>query len=198
MRTILRSIFYMPGVIIHELSHHIFCIIFSAKVIDVCYYNFKDSSGYVLHEQPKHLYQNLLISTSPFLKNSFIAGLVAYPTIINKLSTLGLLSLNWQDFLRIIFSISIGMNAIPSKGDGLSLWYSVGDSDMNFLLKFSAKIIIAPLVLIIFLINFGASYLKIDLLYGVCVCFIGPKLIKNIFNLDISQNLINRLQNINF
>ena len=198
MWTILKSIFFMPGVIIHELSHHIFCIIFNAKVIDVCYYNFRDSSGYVLHEQPKHLYQNVLISTAPFLINSFIGGLVAYPTIVNKLSNLGLLSLNWQDFVRIIISISIGMNAIPSKGDGLSLWYSVGNSDMNFLLKFLAKIIITPLVLIIFLINFGSSYLKIDLLYGVCVCFIGPKLIENIFNLDISQSLINSLQNINF
>ena len=198
MKAIFRSIFFLPGVIIHELSHHIFCIIFSAKVIDVCYYNFKDSSGYVLYEQPKHLYQNILISTSPFLINSFIGVLVAYPTIVNKLSMLGLLSLNWQDFLSIILSISIGMNAIPSKVDGLSLWYSVEDSEMNFLLKFAAKAIIAPLVLIIFLINFGSSYLKIDLLYGVCVCFIGPKLIENIFNLDISQNLINILQNIKF
>ena len=198
MKAIFRSIFFLPGVIIHELSHHIFCIIFSAKVIDVCYYNFKDSSGYVLYEQPKHLYQNILISTAPFLINSFIGVLVAYPTIVNKLSMLGLLSLNWQDFLNIILSISIGMNAIPSKVDGLSLWYSVGDNEMNFLLKFAAKAIIAPLVLIIFLINFGSSYLKIDLLYGVCVCFIGPKLIENIFNLDISQNLINILQNIKF
>ena len=188
----------MPGVIIHELSHHLFCIIFSAKVIDICYYNFKDSSGYVLHEKPKHLHQNVLISTAPFLINSFIGVLVAYPTIINQLSKLGLLSLNWQDFLRIILSISIGMNAIPSKSDGLSLWHSLRDSEMNFLLKFSAKVIITPLVLIILLINFGSTYLKIDLLYGVCVCFIGPKLIENIFNLDISQNLIKSLQNNNF
>ena len=90
------------------------------------------------------------------------------------------------------------MNAIPSKGDGLRLWYSEGDSDMNFLLKMSAKIIISPLILIIFLINFGSSYLKIDLLYGICVCFIGPKLIENIFTLDIYQDLINGLQNIKF
>ena len=67
MKAIFRSIFFLPGVIIHELSHHFCCIICSAKVIDVCYYNFKDSSGYVLHEQPKHLYQNVLISTAPFL-----------------------------------------------------------------------------------------------------------------------------------
>ena len=188
----------MPGVIIHELSHHIFCIIFNAKVIDVCYYNFRDSSGYVLHEQPKYLYQNVLISTAPFLINSFIGGLVAFPSVVNKLSMLGLVSLNTQDFLRIIISISIGMSAIPSKGDGLSIWESVGDSDMNFLLKLLARVIISPLVLIIFLINIGSSYLKIDLLYGVCVCFIGPKILENIFNLDISQNLINNLQKINF
>ena len=126
----------MPGVIIHEFSHHLFCIIFKAKVIDVCYYNFKDSSGYVLHNRPKHLYQDILISTAPFFLNSFLGGLVAYPTIINKLSTTGLANLNWHDFLRIIISISIGMNAIPSKGDGLSVWNSVGDSDMNFFLKY--------------------------------------------------------------
>ena len=198
MRTILRSIFYMPGVIIHELSHHIFCIIFNAKVIDVCYYNFRESSGYVNYLRTKHLYRDVLISTAPFFLNSLLSALVAYPTVINKLSITGLDSLNWQDILRIIISISIGMNAIPSNQDGLNIWNSLGDSDMNFLLKMSAKIIISPLILIIFLINFGSSYLKIDLLYGICVCFIGPKLIENIFNLDISQNLINRLQNINF
>ena len=182
MKTILRSTFFMPGVIIHELSHHFFCIIFSTKVIDVCYYNFRDSSGYVLHEKPKHLYQNILISTAPFLINSFIGTLVAYPTIVNKFSSSGLASLNWQDFLRVIISISIGMNAIPSKGDGLSLWYSVEDSNMNFLQKLAAKVIIFPLVFIIFLINFGSSYVKIDLLYGACVCFLGPKLLEKLFS----------------
>ena len=107
------------------------------------------------------------------------------------MSTLGLLSLNWQDLLKIIISISIGMNAIPRKGDALSLWYSIGDSDMNFLLKFSAKVIITPLVLIIFLINFGSSYLKIDFLYGLSICFVGPKFIKNIISLDIVQKFLN-------
>ena len=69
MKSILRSFFFMPGVIIHELSHHIFCIIFSAKVIDVCYYNFRDSSGYVTHNRPKYLYQDVLIAIAPFLLN---------------------------------------------------------------------------------------------------------------------------------
>ena len=181
----------MPGVIIHELSHHLFCIIFKAQVIDVCYYNFKDSSGYVLHHRPKHLYQEILISTAPFFINSFLGGLVAYPTVINELSTTGLVSINWQDFLRIIISISIGMNAIPSKEDGLSVWNSVGNSDMNFLLKILAHLIIAPFVCIIYLLNFGSSYLRIDLLYGVLVCFMGPKLI-NFKYLEVINEFTNR------
>ena len=197
MQTILRSIFYMPGVIIHELSHHFFCIIFNAKVKDVCYYNFRNSSGYVLHERPKHLYQDVLIATAPFFLNSLIGGLIAYPTIINKLSILGITSLNWQDFFHLIISISIGMNAIPSKSDGLSIWSYISDSDMNFLFKLLAQITITPLVLLIYLINFGSSYLKIDLLYGACVCFIGPKLIEHIIYQDIVQEFLNNLQNIN-
>ena len=198
MKLVLRSIFYMPGVIIHELSHHFCCIIFRVKVKDVCYYNFRDSSGYVLHERPKHLYQDVLISTAPFFLNSFLGALVAYPTIVNKLSILGLVSLNYQDIFWIIISISIGMNAIPSKGDGLSIWNSVGDSDMNFFLKLLAYIIITPLILMIFLINYASSYLKIDLLYGFCVCFIGANLIAYIVHLDIAQKLIKILLNINF
>ena len=195
MKAILRSIFHMPGVIIHEFSHHLFCIIFGAKVINVCYYNFKNSSGYVLHNRPKHLYQDILIATAPFFINSFLAGLVAYPTIINKLSITGLVNFNWTDILKIIISISIGVHAIPSKGDGLSIWNYLNDSNINFLLKIFAQCTLAPLVFLIYLLNFGSSYLRIDLLYGVSVCFIGPKFINFIY-LDMVQEFINNFQNL--
>ncbi len=194
MKSILRSIFYMPGVVTHELSHHIFCIIFNAKVIKVCYYNFKDSSGYVRHERPKHLYQDVLIAVAPFFLNTFFGGLVAYPTIINKLPTIGLLSLNWRDILGIIISISIGMQAIPSKGDALSMWNFIGESNMNFLLKITARLIIAPLIFVVFLLNFLSSFLKIDLFYGICVCFFGPKIIEYIINIGVIREFINGIQ----
>ena len=195
MISIFRSIFYMPGVVTHELSHHIFCIIFNAKVIKVCYYNFKDSSGYVRHERPQHLYQDVLIAVAPFFLNTFIGGLIAYPTIINRFSTLGLLSLNFRDILSMIISTSIGMHAIPSKGDALSMWNFVGESDMNFLLKIIAKLIISPLVLMVFLLNFLSSFIKIDLFYGICVCFLGPKFIEYIINISVIREFINAVQN---
>ena len=194
MKSILRSIFYMPGVVTHELSHHIFCIIFNAKVIRVCYYNFKNSSGYVQHERPKHLYQDVLIAVAPFFLNTFLGGLVAYQTIINKFSTIGLLNLNWRDILSIIISISIGMHAIPSKADALSMWNFVGESDMNFLLKNTARVLIGPIVLVVFLLNFLSSFLKIDLFYGICVCFFGPKIIEYIINIGVIREFINGIQ----
>ena len=198
MKSILRSIFHMPGVITHEFSHHVFCIIFNAKVLEVCYYNFKDSSGYVLHERPKHLYQTLIISTSPFFCNSILGAMISYPSIIKKLSLLGLGGLNWQDFLMIIISISMGMNAIPSKSDGLNIWNSLEQSDMNLLLKITTKLILTPLLLVLLIINIGSSYIKINLFYGVCVCFLGPKLIDQIINYDITHELMFRIQNLYF
>ena len=194
MKSILKSIFYMPGVVIHELSHHIFCIIFDTKVIKVCYYNFKDSSGYVRHERPKHLYQDVLIAIAPFFINTFLGGLVAYPTIINKVQTLGLISINWRDILSIWISISIGMQAIPSKCDALSMWNFIGESDMNFPLKAIARLIIAPLILVVFLLNFLSSFLKIDLFYGICVCFLGPKFIEYIININVIRKFIEGFQ----
>ena len=83
------------------------------------------------------------------------------------------------------------MNAIPSKGDGLSIWNYVCESNSNFLFKLFSKLMISPLVFLIILINLGSSYLKVDLLYGVCVCFIGPKLIEDLIYLDIVQDFIN-------
>ena len=194
MKSILKSIFYMPGVVIHELSHHIFCIIFNTKVIKVCYYNFKDSSGYVRHERPKHLYQDVLIAIAPFFINTLLGGLVAYPTIINKVQTLGLLSINWRDILGILISISIGMQAIPSKSDALSMWNFIGESDMNFPLKVITRLIIAPLILVVFLLNFLSSFLKIDLFYGICVCFLGPKFIEYIININVIRKFIEGFQ----
>ena len=86
------------------------------------------------------------------------------------------------------------MQAIPSKGDALSMWNFIGESDMNFLLKIAAQLIIAPLVLVVFLLNFLSSFLKIDLFYGMCVCFLGPKMIENIINIRVFREFINGIQ----
>ena len=95
-----------------------------------------------------------------------------------------------------MISISIGMNAIPSKSDGLNIWNSIVDSDINLLLKIITKLIISPLVILVLLVNFGSSYLKIDLMYGIFVCFVGPLLIDYVFNINIVLEFIGKFQNL--
>ena len=189
MKFIFRTIIHMPGVIVHELAHHFFCILFQVKVTKVCYYNFLDSSGYVEHKSSKHLHQEVFIAIAPFFINSILGAIVAYPTIINKLSLNILEIFNWEDILRVIISISIGMHAIPSKQDGLSTWEYISDSNLNFIYKFITRLIISPLILSIYLLNFCKSFLKIDLLYGICVCLIGPKIIDYLIHSDKFRNL---------
>ena len=65
---------------------------------------------------------------------------------------------------------------------------------MNFLLKKLAQLIIAPFVCLIYLLNFGSSYLRIDLFYGVLICFVGPKII-NFMYLEVVKEFINTFQN---
>ena len=86
------------------------------------------------------------------------------------------------------------MQAIPSKGDALSIWNFVGESDMNFFLRITAKLIIAPLVFVVLLLNYLSSFLKIDFFYGICVCFIGPQFIEYIINIGIIHEFINGIQ----
>ena len=189
MKFIFRTIIHMPGVIVHELAHHLFCILFQVKVTKVCYYNFLDSSGYVEHKSSKHLHQEVFIAIAPFFINSLLGVIVAYPTIINKLSVNILEIFNWEDILRVIISISIGMHAIPSKQDGLSTWEYISDSNLNFIYKFITRLVISPLILSIYLLNFCKTFLKIDFLYGICVCLIGPKIINFLIHSDKFRNL---------
>ena len=74
------------------------------------------------------------------------------------------------------------------------MWNYVGESDTNFLLKVTAKFIIAPLVLVVLLLNFLSSFLKIDLFYGICICFLGPKFIEYILNTGVVREFINGIQ----
>ena len=39
-------------------------------------------------------------------------------------------------------------------------------------------------LIFLLLINFSTSYLKIKLIYGICVCFIGPKIIETLLSIS--------------
>ena len=99
---------------------------------------------------------------------------MAFPVVINSSYSEDLV------FIYILFiwlSVSIAMHAIPSRGDAKSMWKAVSGNKAPFL----AKIIVSPIIAIIYLLSWG-SFFWLDLIYGVCVCFLGPQLLIDLFS----------------
>lgn len=166
---ILITMITFPGVIVHELAHQLFCKWFRVPVFEVCYFRMGNPAGYVIHEAPAKKYQTILISVGPFIINTLIAFLIAFPA-----------SLQFKfddaspfDYILMYFAISIAMHAFPSTGDASTLWDSTMKADDTPLL---IKIIVAPIVGLIYLGALG-SFFWLDLGYGVAVALGLPWLI---------------------
>ncbi len=163
-----------PGIMVHEFAHESFCRIFKVPVYEVCYFNFGNPAGYVIHGKSDHWYQDVIIAAGPFFLNSLIGALLALPVVINSPD---LEAVNFIGGLTMWLSISIAMHAIPSTGDGKSMWTAVSGNKAPLL----AKIIVSPIIAFIYLLSWG-SFFWLDVIYGLCVCFIGPLLFIEIFS----------------
>jgi hypothetical protein len=150
-----------PGVIVHELAHQFFCRWFRVPVLKVCYFRIGNPAGFVTHEPPAKSYQSLFISIGPFLINTLLGALIAFPAALPviKFGAGDLL-----DYLLIWLGVSIAMHAIPSTGDAKSLWKSVRGPGVSSAVRF----LVAPIVGIIYLATLGRVF-WLDLIYGVGV-----------------------------
>ena len=101
----------IPGVMLHELSHKLFCDFFHVPVYEVKYFRLKgDESGFVKHGKPKTFVQTFWISVGPLVINSLCCFVLAGLTI----------QANEDSYLQnalIWLSISAGMHAFPSSHD---------------------------------------------------------------------------------
>ena len=158
---IIISIVTFPGVIVHELAHQLFCRWFKVSVFEVCYFRFENPVGYVIHEPAPKSYQTILISVGPFIINTIIAFLVAFPAAMQY--KFG--DANGFDYILLYLGVSIGAHAFPSTGDAQSLWDSTMKSEDTSLL---VKIIVAPIVGFIYLGALG-SFFWLDIAYGIAV-----------------------------
>ena len=103
-----------PGVMLHEWAHKFFCERMGVAVHKVKYFQFKNPSGYVMHEQPKTYPQTFWISVGPLLVNSFAT--VALSFIAARMRTDDTAAAYIVLFLFWI-AISAGMHAFPSDHD---------------------------------------------------------------------------------
>ena len=117
----------LPGVVIHELGHYLFCRLCRVPVSEVVFFEPEGPSGYVVHVVPKHLRQHLVIVCGPLILNTALAFLLfrAAATSVGRAQVdlgNGSALLAAQLLLAVIVGWSIGLQAIPSRADARSLW----------------------------------------------------------------------------
>jgi len=109
----LYNLLTAPGVIVHELSHAVFCLFAGVKIYKIKLFGFGQTAGYVVHEEAKKFYQGFLISVGPLLINSFLALFLFAKFTEPYLTGINAVYL-WLGF-------AIGMHAIPSGEDSKAL-----------------------------------------------------------------------------
>ncbi len=124
---IVWTVLALPGVVIHELGHYLFCRLVGTKVQEVVFFQRADASGYVVHSIPKKLRQHAVIVCGPLVMNSILSFLLfravasGATDALADLETGGVLS-TLQLFVAALLGISIALQAIPSPADARSLW----------------------------------------------------------------------------
>jgi Putative zincin peptidase len=169
----LISLVTFPGIIVHELAHQLFCRLQGVAILKTCYFQLGNPAGYVVHEIPKYPHQSLLIGIGPFLVNTIVGALVAFPAAIPVIKFGGGDGL---DHTLIWLGVSIAMHAFPSRGDAESMNSAISTGDVPILLK----IVTAPIVLLINLAALG-RFFWLDLFYGVGVAVALPTLLVHLF-----------------
>lgn len=170
---VIISIITFPGVIVHELAHQIFCYLMKIPVYEVKYFQFKNPSGYVIHERTDKPLKSFLISVGPFLINT-ILGIIIMSSVSIEL-------LGFEDLDNILslflgwIGISILMHAFPSVADGKGLVDSIlKNKEVNILIK----IITAPVIGLIYLGALGSA-IWLDLIYAIGVSMVLPGILVN-------------------
>ena len=171
---IVISILTFLGVIVHELAHQIFCYIMKIPVYEVKYFQFKNPSGYVIHERTNDPLKSFFISVGPFLINTILGIIIMAPVSIELIG--------FEDLNNILslflawIGISILMHAFPSVVDGKGLVDSIlKNKDVNIFVK----IITAPVIGLIYLGAIGSA-IWLDLIYAIWISLALPRILVNI------------------
>lgn len=159
------NVLLAPGIILHELSHALFCWLSGIRVFKIKLFGFGNPPGYVEHAEPETFIQNLLISFGPLIFNS-LGALVLFGGLEAPFLT-------WRNILFVWLAIVFGLEAIPSEGDARALWQvSQRQVRRNPLVVFGLVF-----VLLLYLLNFLRRW-KLGFVYMVFLGVAGTILLK--------------------
>lgn len=171
MRRILSYLTF-PGVAAHEFAHAWACRRLGIRVHRVCYLRLGDPMGYVTHEEPPYAFQHVMVAVAPFFVSTLFAlclslggCLLARSPLVPETRDLFAAAALWLAF-------SCALHALPSSGDGDSLWQDVRSRDV----RLAAKLLLVPAVGAIRLGQMGTR-LWLDALFALCVVALPPALL---------------------
>lgn len=166
----LRVALLAPGVILHEFSHHILCLISGVRVHQVVYFRMGNPAGFVVHEEPSLYRQIFAIVAGPFFLNS------AASVVFLNLALRG-----WaraEDFpgfalaaLLTWLGISVGLQAIPSRADAGNLFHS---SNWHLLHGNPFALVGYPVALAVYLVQL-AKPLGSEWYYAVLMAYLAQR-----------------------
>lgn len=159
---IIIDILTFPGVVFHIFFYKFFCDIVKVGVKEVCYFQFKNPTGYVIHDTPKNFYQSFLIYLGPFILSSlfgillYLIGIFIVKSVDNIL-VLSSLIFVWLGMCSLLHSF-------PSKNSAKRLFNATNSHIKNNFLA----VIGYPFVILIYVAQF-LSILWFDLIYAVSI-----------------------------
>ena len=116
-----------PGVMIHEIGHAIFCLIFRHKIVEMKLFSPEEDGtlGYVNHSyNPNSFYQrigNFFIGTGPIWFGVAVLCLISWLLLPNEMQISDFFSLNfwrrWQSYIWLYLALTIASHITLSPPD---------------------------------------------------------------------------------
>ena len=116
-----------PGVMIHEIGHAVFCLIFRHKILEMKLFSPEEdgSLGYVNHSyNPNSFYQrigNFFIGTGPIWFGVAVLCLISWLLLQNEMQISDFFSLNfwrrWQSYIWLYLALTISSHITLSPPD---------------------------------------------------------------------------------
>ena len=116
-----------PGVMIHEIGHAIFCLIFRHKIVEMKLFSPEEDGtlGYVNHSyNPNSFYQrigNFFIGTGPIWFGVAVLSLISWLLLPNEMQISDFFSLNfwgrWQSYIWLYLALTISSHITLSPPD---------------------------------------------------------------------------------
>ncbi len=108
---------------LHEFSHHIFCLLTGVRVHRVVYFRFGSPAGFVVHEEPEFYRQIFAIVAGPFFLNSAVAVVLLNLALRQAVRAadapgFGLVA------VMMWLGLSAALQALPSRADATNLFRS--------------------------------------------------------------------------